>query len=247
MTPDRHTACAGTCAAHRVRLELDPAIEHFTAALNAAVAGVDWAALAERAHAVRAEAQRAAGTLSDVQPWGELSQAYRDAWIASVRAVYAEAIGAAVGASATIVLRARRQAREDGGVAGMGGGMTLPTTHPTNAAPVCPQCDGTGIRARTTSGAVLRCSCGARLSTRDMITAECDAIRDMLLEKNEAYGDSAIEPLRVFSRASAEEQILVRIDDKLSRLARGSAAGEDVVADLIGYLVLLRIARERAR
>jgi len=117
----------------------------------------------------------------------------------------------------------------------------------TNAAPVCPQCDGTGIRARTTSGAVLRCSCGARLSTRDMITAECDAIRDMLHAKNEAYGDSAIEPLRVFSRASAEEQILVRIDDKLSRLARGSAAGEDVVADLIGYLVLLRIARERAR
>ena len=85
--------------AHRVRLELDPAIEHFTAALDATVAGVDWAALAERAHAVHAEALRAAGTLSDVQPWVELSQAYRDAWIAAVRAVYAEAVGAAVGAA----------------------------------------------------------------------------------------------------------------------------------------------------
>ena len=69
----------------------------------------------------------------------------------------------------------------------------------------------------------------------------------MLTEKNAAYGNSAIEPIRVFSKASAEEQLLVRIDDKLSRLARGSAAGEDVVADLIGYLVLLRIARRRGR
>jgi len=79
-----------------VRLDLDPAIEHFTAALNAAVAGVDWAALAERAHAVRAEARRAA---TYVVPWGELSQAYRDAWIAAVRCVYAEAVAAAVGAA----------------------------------------------------------------------------------------------------------------------------------------------------
>ena len=41
------------------------------------------------------------------------------------------------------------------------------------------------------------------------------------------------------------EQIRVRIDDKLSRLARGQAAGEDVVLDLIGYLVLLRVAERR--
>ena len=69
-------------------------------------------------------------------------------------------------------------------------------------------------------------------------------IGDMLIEKNRAYGNSALKPVRIFSRASSEEQLLVRIDDKLSRLARGSAAGEDVVADLIGYLVLLRIARK---
>ena len=64
-------------------------------------------------------------------------------------------------------------------------------------------------------------------------------IEEMLVEKNAAYGDSALNPMRVFSKASAEEQILVRIDDKLSRLARGAAAGEDVLADLVGYLVLL--------
>jgi hypothetical protein len=75
-----------------------------------------------------------------------------------------------------------------------------------------------------------------------LIVNECDAIKAMLLEKNAAYGNSALNPLRVFSKADSAEQIKVRIDDKLSRLARGSAAGEDTIADLIGYLILLRIA-----
>lgn len=72
---------------------------------------------------------------------------------------------------------------------------------------------------------------------------ELECIRDLLLEKNRAYGNSALEPVRIFSKASVEEQILVRIDDKLSRLARGSEAGEDVVLDLIGYLLILRMVK----
>ena len=83
-------------------------------------------------------------------------------------------------------------------------------------------------------------------TTADMIAAECDAIMAMLLAKNAAYGDSAMAPVRVLSRATAAEGIRVRIDDKLSRLARGSDAGEDTIADLIGYLVLLRIAERKA-
>jgi len=67
-----------------------------------------------------------------------------------------------------------------------------------------------------------------------------EEIRDLLLMKNAAYGNSVAEPIRIFSRADVLEQINVRMDDKLSRLARGSAAGEDVELDLIGYLVLKR-------
>lgn len=79
------------------------------------------------------------------------------------------------------------------------------------------------------------------------VIAKTTEIRDMLIEKNKAYGNSALDPVRVFSKASAEEQILVRIDDKLSRLQRGSEyADEDTVKDLIGYLILLQIAREGA-
>ena len=79
-----------------------------------------------------------------------------------------------------------------------------------------------------------------------LIREECAALADMLIEKNDAYGNSALEPVRIFSQASTEEQLLVRIDDKLSRLVRGSDAGEDVVQDLLGYLVLLRVARSMA-
>lgn len=78
------------------------------------------------------------------------------------------------------------------------------------------------------------------------ILEQCMALAEMLIEKNIAYGDSALNPVRVFSRGmSASAQILVRIDDKLSRIARGSAAGEDAVFDLLGYLVLYRIAAAR--
>lgn len=73
----------------------------------------------------------------------------------------------------------------------------------------------------------------------------CDDIATLLVEKNKAYGDSALNPVRIFSKADTEEQLLVRIDDKLSRLARGKEfPGEDTIRDLIGYLVLLLIAKE---
>ena len=70
-----------------------------------------------------------------------------------------------------------------------------------------------------------------------------DRVNRLLLEKNESYGNAALDPVRTFSKASASEQLRVRIDDKLSRLQRGSSfADEDTILDLMGYLVLLRIA-----
>lgn len=62
------------------------------------------------------------------------------------------------------------------------------------------------------------------------------------------YGDSAINPNRIFSKASPVEQILVRIDDKLNRIMKGKGLihdDEDVIMDLIGYLVLLKICIDK--
>jgi len=67
--------------------------------------------------------------------------------------------------------------------------------------------------------------------------------KEMLMAKNKAYGNSALEPVRIFSKVDAVEQLKVRIDDKLSRLAKGTDfADEDTVTDLLGYLVLLKVA-----
>jgi hypothetical protein len=80
----------------------------------------------------------------------------------------------------------------------------------------------------------------------DDIRAVCQELADMLCEKNRKYGNSALEPIRVASKASPVEQILVRIDDKITRWKNlQSDDAEDVVLDLMGYLVLLRVAERR--
>lgn len=80
------------------------------------------------------------------------------------------------------------------------------------------------------------------------IAQVCDEIRELLLEKNRKYGDSALNPVRIFSKASTMEQLKVRLDDKLSRLRNVQEdEDEDVVSDLIGYLVLVKVAQVQTR
>jgi len=77
------------------------------------------------------------------------------------------------------------------------------------------------------------------------IKAACKEIEELLLRKNRSYGNSALNPVRIFSKANAQEGIKVRIDDKLSRLAFGTGEfDEDVILDLLGYLILLRVAQQ---
>lgn len=82
-------------------------------------------------------------------------------------------------------------------------------------------------------------------SFEQSVRRHTDKIADLLIAKNKAYGDSALNPVRIFSKASRIEQLNVRIDDKISRIQRGTDFGdEDTVRDLIGYLVLRLIAEE---
>jgi hypothetical protein len=67
-----------------------------------------------------------------------------------------------------------------------------------------------------------------------------------LAQKNIAYGDSALNPVRVFSKADPKEQILVRMDDKINRLMKGTEfIGDDDLKDLLGYLLLYFVAVSR--
>ena len=81
--------------------------------------------------------------------------------------------------------------------------------------------------------------------TQASIAQVCDDIKSMLIAKNQSYGDSALDPIRIFATSDNVEQLHVRIDDKLSRISRGgSFLGDNDIDDLIGYLILLKIARE---
>ena len=71
------------------------------------------------------------------------------------------------------------------------------------------------------------------------ILLECLNIATLLLEKNIAYGNSALNPIQIFAKIPAGDQLDVRIDDKLNRIKNGSVyAGDNDMFDLVGYLVL---------
>lgn len=81
--------------------------------------------------------------------------------------------------------------------------------------------------------------------TRQQIEEATDSIKEVLLEKNRRYGDSALRPLGIFTAAEggAVPGLRARLDDKLARIAQANELRRNDVADLIGYLILLCVAK----
>ena len=82
--------------------------------------------------------------------------------------------------------------------------------------------------------------------TQQAIVDECEFVKQHLLAKNRAYGNSFAEPVQIFAKSNPVEQLNVRIDDKIKRLLNKDGASkrrvkEDTVLDLIGYLILKRV------
>ncbi len=82
-------------------------------------------------------------------------------------------------------------------------------------------------------------------TTADLIKKIGGEVVSLLLTKNQAYGDTANNPPKIFSKLTAKEGILARIDDKLSRIKKLGFENidrtEDTLKDLIGYLILLKV------
>ena len=75
------------------------------------------------------------------------------------------------------------------------------------------------------------------------ILDQCLEIAEMLIKKNISYGNSALNPVRIFSKADPKEQLMVRLDDKLSRIKNyESFPGDNDIDDMTGYLILYKIA-----
>lgn len=82
------------------------------------------------------------------------------------------------------------------------------------------------------------------MNTKKKIQLKCAELEDLLIEKNNAYGDSALNPIGIFSCLKAPEAIKIRLDDKLKRIANVGLNDEteDTLMDCAGYMILLMIA-----
>ena len=80
--------------------------------------------------------------------------------------------------------------------------------------------------------------------TQEKIIAITGAMRDLLLYKNQKYGDSALSPKQIFYKGDAVNSILIRLDDKLGRIMANTESIPRIndVADIIGYCTLLLIS-----
>ena len=80
--------------------------------------------------------------------------------------------------------------------------------------------------------------------TQSKIREIIEAMKDLLLYKNQKYGDSAINPKKIFYKGDSTNSILIRLDDKLGRVMSNTEEKPRIndVCDIIGYCTLLLIS-----
>ena len=83
--------------------------------------------------------------------------------------------------------------------------------------------------------------------SQESIAEIVDATKDLLLYKNRMYGDSALNPIGIFTEhiktvPANTASILVRLDDKLGRVKNAPALRINDVSDIIGYCTLLLVS-----
>lgn len=89
------------------------------------------------------------------------------------------------------------------------------------------------------------------MNTREAIAKVCDDLRNVLLKKNEGYGNSSMIAPLFLPNQSPKSSVLIRMSDKVNRLRSlaeqgkiGSESFDDTVLDLAGYCVLYFVADE---
>lgn len=83
--------------------------------------------------------------------------------------------------------------------------------------------------------------------SQEKIAEIVDATKDLLLYKNKMYGDSALNPVGIFTKhlktvPENTASILVRLDDKLGRVRNADTLRTNDVSDIIGYCTLLLVS-----
>lgn len=66
-----------------------------------------------------------------------------------------------------------------------------------------------------------------------------ESLSSLLQYKNKNYGDSALNPINVFSKDNAQNSLYNRADDKISRIKNSETLKKNDLADLLGYCILI--------
>lgn len=82
------------------------------------------------------------------------------------------------------------------------------------------------------------------MNSKEKIIEIMDSMKDLLLYKNEKYGDSALSPNNIFYKGDSTNSILIRLDDKIGRIKNNpdSLPRMNDVCDIIGYCTLLLVS-----
>lgn len=83
--------------------------------------------------------------------------------------------------------------------------------------------------------------------SQESIAEIVDATKDLLLYKNKMYGDSALNPVGIFTKhiktvPENTASILVRLDDKLGRVRNAPTLRINDISDIMGYCTLLLVS-----
>lgn len=80
---------------------------------------------------------------------------------------------------------------------------------------------------------------------QEKIKEKCDEIRDLLLEKNNSYGNSVFNRGVLFD-VDPMYAIQARINDKLNRMkSKNSFLSDNDLMDVTGYFILLQVLKDK--
>jgi hypothetical protein len=87
----------------------------------------------------------------------------------------------------------------------------------------------------------------SRTEIESMVERVTTSLKSLVLEKMKRYGFSAFEPLLIFSKFTpllvaqnpGMDSILMRLDEKLSRVKNSDHIRKNDIVDILGLLVLL--------
>ena len=75
------------------------------------------------------------------------------------------------------------------------------------------------------------------------IKTVCEELNSFLQIKNRNYGNSVHAPIRIFTQVDPNNNICIRLDDKLSRIQNSKELRKNDIVDIVGYLIHLCIQK----